>query len=122
MGSLKPKELARLKRKKRIRKKITGTSQRPRLCVFRSVKHVYAMVIDDSKGKTLASASTLSKEIRDDLKSGGNIAAAKKVGELIAKNSLEKNVREVVFDRNGYLYHGRVKALAIVARENGLKF
>lgn len=122
MGSLKPKELARLKRKKRIRKKITGTSQRPRLCVFRSVKHVYAMVIDDSKGETLASASTLSKEIRDDLKSGGNIAAAKKVGELIAKNSLEKNVREVVFDRNGYLYHGRVKALAIVAREKGLKF
>jgi large subunit ribosomal protein L18 len=122
MTSRKSKELARLKRKKRIRKKIVGTGERPRLCVFRSAKHIYAQVIDDTVGRTLASASTLSKEIKGELKSCGNIEAAKKVGELIAKNSLEKSIKEVVFDRNGYLYHGRVKALAVLARERGLEF
>lgn len=122
MASRKLKVLARSKRKKRIRKKITGTGDRPRLCVFRSTKQIYAQVIDDSVGKTVASASTLSEEIRNELKSSGNIEAAKKVGELIARKCLERNIREVVFDRNGYLYHGRVKALALLARENGLQF
>jgi len=118
----KSKELARLKRKKRIRKKVTGTSERPRLCVFRSAKHIYAQVIDDSNGKTLASASTLSREIRSGLKYSGNIEAAKKVGELIATKSLERNIKKVAFDRNGYLFHGRLKALALLAREKGLEF
>jgi len=122
MALRKLKELSRIKRKKRIRKKIRGTSDRPRLCVFRSSKHIYAQVIDDTTGRTLASASTLSTEIRDGLKNSGNIEAAKKVGELIAKNSLEKDIKKVVFDRNGYLYHGKVKALALLAREKGLEF
>jgi len=122
MALRKLKELSRLRRKKRIKKKIRGTSEKPRLCVFRSAKHIYAQVIDDTTGKTLASASTLSKEIRDVLKYSGNIEAAKKVGELIAKNSLDRDIKKVVFDRNGYLYHGKVKALALLAREKGLEF
>jgi len=122
MALRKLKELSRLRRKKRIKKKIRGTSEKPRLCVFRSAKHIYAQVIDDTTGKTLASASTLSKEIRDGLKYSGNIEAAKKVGELIAKNSLDRDIKKVVFDRNGYLYHGKVKALAVLAREKGLEF
>ncbi|HCX90274.1 MAG: 50S ribosomal protein L18 [Deltaproteobacteria bacterium CG12_big_fil_rev_8_21_14_0_65_43_10] len=122
MALRKLKELSRLRRKKRIKKKIRGTSEKPRLCVFRSAKHIYAQVIDDTTGKTLASASTLSKEIRDGLKNSGNIEAAKKVGELIAKNSLDRDIKKVVFDRNGYLYHGKVKALAVLAREKGLEF
>ncbi|MEW6614724.1 MAG: 50S ribosomal protein L18 [Thermodesulfobacteriota bacterium] len=122
MALRKLKELSRIKRKKRIRKKIRGTSERPRLCVFRSSKHIYAQVIDDTTGRTITSASTLSKEIRDGLKDSGNIEAAKKVGELIAKNSLDRDIKKVVFDRNGYLYHGKVKALALLAREKGLEF
>ncbi|MFH1624882.1 MAG: 50S ribosomal protein L18 [Pseudomonadota bacterium] len=122
MASRKLKEFARLRRKKRIRKKIMGTSERPRLCVFRSAKHIYAQVIDDTTGETLASASTLTKEIKDGLKSSGNTEAAKKVGALIAKNALDRNIKKVVFDRNGYLYHGRVKAMALLAREKGLEF
>ena len=122
MALRKLKELSRLRRKKRIKKKIRGTSEKPRLCVFRSSKHIYAQVIDDTTGETLASASTLSKEIRDGLKHSGNIEAAKKVGELIAKNSLDRDIKKVVFDRNGYLYHGKVKALALLAREKGLEF
>lgn len=122
MALRKVKELSRLRRKKRIKKKIRGTSEKPRLCVFRSANHIYAQVIDDTTGKTLASASTLSKEIRGGLKCYGNIEAAKKVGELIAKNSLDKDIKKVVFDRNGYLYHGKVKALAMLAREKGLEF
>ncbi|MDY6854817.1 MAG: 50S ribosomal protein L18 [Thermodesulfobacteriota bacterium] len=122
MASRKSKELARLRRKKRVRKKIKGTNDRPRLCVFRSAKHIYAQVIDDMKGETLASASSISREIRDELKSSGNIEAAKKIGALVAKNSLERNIKQVVFDRNGYKYHGRVKALALMAREKGLIF
>jgi large subunit ribosomal protein L18 len=121
MASRKSKELARLRRKKRIRKRIKGTNDSPRLCVFRSAKHIYAQVIDDTKGETLASASTVSREIRDE-KLSGNIEAAKKVGALIAKNSLDRNIKRVVFDRNGYKYHGRVKALALMAREKGLIF
>ena len=122
MTSRKSKELARLRRKKRIRKKIRGTNDSPRLCVFRSAKHIYAQVIDDTKGETLVSASSVSREIRDGLKSSGNIEAAKKVGALIAKHSLDRNIKKVVFDRNGYKYHGRVKALALMAREKGLIF
>jgi large subunit ribosomal protein L18 len=113
---------ARLKRKKRIRSRIQGTPERPRLNVFRSLKHIYAQAVVDTTGKTLASASTLSPELRGTLKYAGNVEAAKKVGELIAKKCLELGVPKVVFDRSGYLYHGRIKALAEAARAGGLIF
>ena len=113
---------ARLKRKKRIRSRIQGTPERPRLNVFRSLKHIYAQAVVDTTGKTLASASTLSPELRGTLKYAGNVEAAKKVGELIAKKCLEKGIPKVVFDRSGYLYHGRIKALAEAARAGGLIF
>ncbi len=113
---------ARLKRKKRVRSRIQGTPERPRLNVFRSLKHIYVQAVVDTTGQTLASASTLSPELRGTLKSAGNLAAAKKVGELIAKKCLEKGIPKVVFDRNGYLYHGRIKALAEAARASGLIF
>ncbi len=112
----------RIRRKLRIRKKISGTSERPRLCVYRSLKHMYAQIIDDTIGHALVAASTLDKELRDKLKSTGNIEAAKEVGRLIAKRALEKGIKKVVFDRNGFLYHGRVKAVAEGAREMGLEF
>ena len=105
---------------KRIRRKVAGDTQRPRLAVFRSVKHIYAQVIDDSVGHTLAAAS--SNEKSDGIKSGGNVAGAKAVGKLLAERAKEKGVKSVVFDRGGYLYHGRVKALADAAREGGLVF
>ncbi|MGH9646734.1 MAG: 50S ribosomal protein L18 [Bryobacteraceae bacterium] len=105
---------------KRIRRKVAGNTQRPRLAVFRSVKHIYAQVIDDSVGHTLAAAS--SNEKSDGVKSGGNVAGAKAVGKLLAERAKEKGVKSVVFDRGGYLYHGRVKALADAAREGGLEF
>lgn len=114
------KNVVRKKRHARIRAKLAGTAERPRLNVFRSNKHIYAQLIDDTKGVTVASASTLDKELN--LESTGNIEAAQKVGELIAKRALEKGFKSVVFDRGGYLYHGRVKALADAARENGLEF
>ena len=117
-----PKVEARLRRKKRVRKKVKGTPERPRLSVFRSLRHTYAQVIVDTTGETLASASTLNKEIRGNIARTGNTEAAKKVGELIAKKSIERGIKTVVFDRDGYLYHGRVKALAEAARENGLIF
>ncbi|AMX84829.1 50S ribosomal protein L18 [Geobacillus subterraneus] len=110
----------RKKRHARIRKKIVGTTERPRLSVFRSNKHIYAQIIDDTKSATIVSASTLDKEFG--LDSTNNIDAAKKVGELVAKRALEKGIKQVVFDRGGYLYHGRVKALADAAREAGLEF
>ncbi|MGJ3204137.1 50S ribosomal protein L18 [Geobacillus thermoleovorans] len=110
----------RKKRHARIRKKIFGTAERPRLSVFRSNKHIYAQIIDDTKSATIVSASTLDKEFG--LDSTNNIEAAKKVGELVAKRALEKGIKKVVFDRGGYLYHGRVKALADSAREAGLEF
>jgi large subunit ribosomal protein L18 len=113
---------ARLRRKRRVRKKVRGTPERPRLSVFRSLRHTYAQVIVDTTGQTLVSASTLSKAIRGGLKRTGNNEAAKKVGELIAKKSMEKGIKTVVFDRDGYLYHGRIRALAEAARENGLIF
>ena len=106
----------------RIRRKIAGNSKRPRLCVFRSLSHIYVQVVDDGQGKTLVAASTTEKDIRGGAKSGGNIQAAKAVGKLIAERAKEKGIEAVVFDRGGYLYHGRVKALAEAAREAGLKF
>lgn len=102
----------------RIREKVAGTPERPRLNIYRSLNHIYAQVVDDSKGVTLASASTLQAK----LKTGGNVAAAKEVGKLIAEKSIEKGIKKVVFDRGGFLYHGRIKALADAAREAGLEF
>lgn len=116
------KNKARLKRHLRVRKKITGTAARPRLSVFRSAKHMYAQLIDDVAGVTLASASTKDKELTEAIGNGGNVEAAAKVGELIAKRAQAKGVTEVVFDRGGYLYHGRITALATAAREAGLNF
>ena len=116
------KDLSRMKRKKRVRGHLKGTLERPRLNVFRSLKHIYAQAVVDADGKTLVSASTLSPELQENLAHAGNVDAAKKVGELIAKKCLEKGIQKVVFDRNGYLYHGRVKALAEAARTNGLIF
>jgi len=112
----------RLKRHLRIRKTIIGSKERPRLNVFRSNKHIYAQLIDDIKGHTIVSASTLDSEIKEQISNGGNIEAAIKVGEIVAKRAIEKGIKKVVFDRGGYLYHGRIKALADSARENGLEF
>ena len=114
------KNATRRKRHARVRAKLSGTSARPRLNVFRSNQHIYAQVIDDTKGVTLASASTLDKELN--LESTGNVEAAQKVGELVAKRAVEKGIAAVVFDRGGYLYHGRIQALADAARANGLQF
>jgi large subunit ribosomal protein L18 len=102
----------------RIRQKMQGTTERPRLNVYRSLNHIYAQIIDDAKGETLLSASSLSAKI----KTGGNVAAAKEVGKLVAERAIEKGIKQVVFDRGGYLYHGRVKALADAARAAGLEF
>ncbi len=110
----------RAKRQVRVRNKIFGTSLRPRLNVYRSVNHIYAQIIDDEKGCTLVAASTLSPELKG--KDGGNKEAAKAVGDLIAKKALDKGVKTVVFDRAGYIYHGRIKELADAAREAGLNF
>ena len=112
------KNVARLRRHRRVRGKISGTAARPRLDVFRSAKHIYAQVIDYEQGVTLASASSMDKDFNA---YGGNIDAAKKVGEAIAKKCLEKGITEVVYDRGGFVYHGRVQALAEGAREAGLK-
>lgn len=106
----------------RVRKKISGTPERPRLCVFRSNSHIYAQVIDDMAGKTLVSASTLDKEIKEKIEFGGNIEGATEVGKLVAQRALAQGIETVVFDRGGYLYHGRVAALAAAAREAGLNF
>jgi large subunit ribosomal protein L18 len=106
----------------RIRRRLAGTSDKPRLAVFRSQAHIYAQVIDDDAGRTLCAASSLDKDLRGKLSSGGNIAAAQEVGRLIAGRAKDKGVETVVFDRGGVLYHGRVKALADAAREGGLKF
>jgi large subunit ribosomal protein L18 len=102
----------------RIRRKLTGTAERPRLNVYRSLNHIYAQVIDDQKGETLVSTSTLTLKA----KSGGNVAAAKEIGKAVAELAVKKGIKQVVFDRGGYLYHGRIKALADAAREAGLEF
>lgn len=119
MVSRKDSNIQRKKRHARVRAKVNGTASRPRLCVFRSLANIYAQVIDDTCGKTLASASSVEKDFGV---YGGNKDAAKKVGELVAKRAMEKGINEVVFDRGGYIFHGRVKELADAAREAGLKF
>ena len=106
----------------RMRRALAGTSERPRLCVHRSVKHIRAQVIDDQTAQTICSASSLDKDVRKQIKGGGNIAASKLVGKVIAERAKEKGIEKVVFDRGGYQYHGRVQALAEAAREAGLKF
>ncbi len=113
------KVVGRLKNRARIRKKVEGSAERPRLSMFRSGRHLYAQLIDDSSGRTLASASTLKLDIKGGTK---NVAAAKAVGAAIAQEAQKNNIQNVVFDRSGYIYHGRVKALAEAAREAGLKF
>jgi len=115
-----PKKVIRFKRKRRIRARLEGNSERPRLSVFRSNSHMYVQLIDDAKGVTLVAASTLEEELRE--KVGGSVEGAKTLGNLVAKRALAKNISQVVFDRSGYLYHGRIKALADSAREGGLKF
>jgi large subunit ribosomal protein L18 len=115
-------EVARHRRQERVRKQVRGTDQRPRICVYRSDKHIYAQVISDDKGVTLASVSTLSPALKGKIKSTKGVDAAKQVGKLLAAACKEKNISSVVFDRNGFLYHGRVKALADALREAGVKF
>jgi len=117
-----PRQLARAKRKKRIRKKLEGTSDRPRLSVFRSDKHIYAQIIDDTQGITLVAASTQSPAYREAASPEGKVGAAERVGTLIAQNAQAKGISKVVFDRNGFIYHGRVRALADAARKAGLDF
>ena len=112
----------RLQRHKRVRRKVSGTTQRPRLCVFRSSNNIYAQIIDDANRVTFTAASSLDAEVKGAVNHGGNKEAAKMVGEMIAKRAIEKGITEVVFDRGGYLYHGRVQVLAEAAREAGLKF
>jgi large subunit ribosomal protein L18 len=116
------KEALRKKRHGRVRKRAIGTADKPRLNVFRSIEHIYAQVIDDSTGQTIVSASTVDKELKGKVKTGGNIEAAKMVGELVGKRAVEKGIESIVFDRGGYQYHGRVAALADGARGAGLKF
>ncbi|MFC1712034.1 50S ribosomal protein L18 [Candidatus Poribacteria bacterium] len=115
-------ESARLRRRGRVKKKVFGVPERPRLSVFKSLKHIYVQIIDDQNRITLVAASTLSPDVRDKVTGGNNIETAKLVGTEIGKRATEKNITKVVFDRGGYLYHGRVKALADAAREAGLDF
>lgn len=122
MATKNKKVAGRLRRKRSIRKKITGTGERPRLSVFRSSQHIYAQLVDDSAGTTLVAASTLSPEVREQRDGKKKTEMAELVGQLVAKKALEKDITEVVFDRNGFIYHGRVKAVAEGARAAGLKF
>ena len=122
MVSKESRQEIRAKKHMKIRNRFSGTAERPRLAVFRSNNHVYAQVIDDVAGKTLVSASTLEKDIKAELKNTDDTDAATKVGEVVAKRALEKGIKTVVFDRGGYIYHGKVKALADAAREAGLEF
>ena len=122
MGTLNLRAQARLKRKKRIHKKIVGTTSRPRLCVFRSAKHIYAQLIDDSIGQTLVSASSMEKAVLEVPETKSKVTLAQSVGKTIGQRALQKGVKQIVFDRNGFLYHGRVKAVSEGAREAGLKF
>ena len=122
MTLVKKKRANHLRRRKRVRQKISGTGNRPRLAVFRSLKHIYAQLINDELGVTVAEASTLSTELKESVSNGGNIAAAERVGALIAQKAKQKEIEIVVFDRGGHLYHGRIKALAEAAKAGGLKF
>lgn len=122
MNRLLAKGNARLSRKKRVRKKVQGTPVRPRLTVYRSLKHIYAQVIDDTSGRTLVAASTVGRDLRDELSKTGNVEAARAVGQAIGRKALARDITRVVFDRNGYRYHGKIKALAEAAREAGLDF
>ncbi len=122
MGKTNPRVVDRRRRKMSIRKKVRGTPERPRLCIFCSERHVYAQIIDDEAGHTLAAVSTLTPSVRAQGPVGSNIASAVKVGEAIASVALERGIKSVVFDRNGFLYHGKVKALADAARKGGLIF
>ena len=122
MGSTNLRTVSRLKRKKSIRKRISGTSDRPRMSVFRSARHIYAQLVDDLKGDTLIAASSVEKAVRDLPKFESKVALAEHVGKLLAERAKAKGIESVVFDRNGFLYHGRVKALSSGAREAGLKF
>ena len=122
MGSMNIRQQARLKRKKGIRKKIHGTTQRPRLSVFRSARHIYAQVIDDTAGRTLAAASTVDQQAKDAPKFKNKVAAANFIGKLVGERALNQGIKEVVFDRNGFLYHGRVESLSKGARKAGLIF
>ena len=122
MDRAKERHLARQRRHRRVRKRVYGTSERPRLCVFRSLRHMRAQVIDDVKGTTLAAASTLDAEVRTELDGKDKAGQAAVVGELLAERALEAGIKQVIFDRGGFQYHGRVKALAEAAREGGLEF
>ena len=122
MGKSELKEEARERRQRRVRRKVRGTPVRPRLTVFRSAKHIYAQIIDDTSNRILTTASSLSKDFRASGKNGGNVAGATLVGEMVAEKARQQGVEKVVFDRNGFLYHGRIKAVAMGAREKGLDF
>ena len=122
MGKPEEKSRARKIRQRRVRRKVQGTPERPRLSVFRSAKHIYAQVVDDTANRVLVAASSLSKDFRATGQRGGNIAGATLVGQIVAEKALQRGVQQVVFDRNGFLYHGRVKAVALGAREKGLQF
>ena len=122
MTLIKKKRMSHLRRRKRIRRKISGTGDRPRLSVFRSIKHIYAQLINDELGVTIAEASTLSPELKETLANGGNIEAAQQVGALLAQKAKQQEIGVAIFDRGGRLYHGRIRALAEAAREEGLKF
>ena len=122
MGKINPRKGMRLKRKTRIRKKLSGSEARPRLSVFRSARHIYAQIIDDLQGVTLVSAGTLSPELKDKVSGLKKKEAAKEVGKLLADKAKSKGIERVIFDRNGFLYHGRVKSLAESCREHGLVF
>jgi len=122
MGKPEDKMRARKVRQRRVRRKVQGTLERPRLSVFRSARHVYAQIIDDTANRVLVAASSLSKDFRATGQSGGNVTGATLVGQMIAEKALQRGVQQVVFDRNGFLYHGRVKAVALGAREKGLQF
>ena len=122
MTLIKKKRMSHLRRRKRIRQKISGTGARPRLSVFRSLKHIYAQLINDELGVTVAEASTLSPELKETVMNGGNIEAAQHVGALLAQKAKQQEIQVAIFDRGGHLYHGRIKALAEAAREEGLKF
>ena len=122
MGSLNLRKQARLKRKKRIRKKLIGSKEQPRLSVFRSSKHIYAQIVDDTDGHTIITASSMEKEVKEQPKFENKVALANFVGKLLGERAIEKGINKIVFDRNGFLYHGRVKAVSDGARKAGLEF